>query len=44
VNMIIKIFPSKTGLAEDAADDAAATIRDAISQRGEARIPAAKGA
>jgi glucosamine-6-phosphate deaminase len=44
VNMIIKIFPSKTGLAEDAADDAAATISDAISQRGEARILAATGA
>jgi len=42
--MIIKIFPSKTALVEDAANQAAATIRDAIAQRGEARIIAATGA
>ena len=42
--MIIKIFPSKAALAQEAANQAAATIRDAIAQRGEARIIAATGA
>jgi glucosamine-6-phosphate deaminase len=42
--MIIKIFPSKAALAEDAANHAATTIRNAIAQRGEARIVAATGA
>jgi len=42
--MIIKISPSKALLAEDAALQAAATIRGAIAQRGEARIIAATGA
>lgn len=42
--MIIKIFPSKAALALEAANQAAATIREAISQRGEARIIAATGA
>ena len=42
--MIIKIFPSKAALAQAAANQAAATIREAISQRGEARIIAATGA
>ena len=42
--MIIKISPSKAALAEDAALQAAATIRGAIAQREEARIIAATGA
>jgi glucosamine-6-phosphate deaminase len=42
--MIIKIFPSKEALGQAAANHAAATIRDAISQRGEARLIAATGA
>jgi glucosamine-6-phosphate deaminase len=42
--MLLKIFSSKTELAQNAANDAAATIREAISQRGEARILAATGA
>lgn len=42
--MIIKIFPTKAALALEAANQAAATIREAISQRGEARIIAATGA
>ena len=42
--MTIKVFPSKTALAQAAADHAAAIIRDAISQHGEARIIAATGA
>jgi glucosamine-6-phosphate deaminase len=40
----IKIFPSKTELAQNAANDAAATICETISQRGEVRILAATGA
>ena len=42
--MIIKIFPSKEALGLAAANHAAATIRNAISQRGEARLIAATGA
>lgn len=42
--MIIKIFPSKAGLSQVAASDAAATIREAIATRGAARIIAATGA
>lgn len=42
--MTIKVFSSKTALAQAAADHAAATIREAIAQRGEARIIAATGA
>lgn len=42
--MIVKIFPSKAALAENAAEDAAATIREAIAERGAARIVAATGA
>jgi glucosamine-6-phosphate deaminase len=42
--MTIKIFPSKVELAQAAANQAAASIRDAISERGEARIIAATGA
>jgi glucosamine-6-phosphate deaminase len=42
--MIIKIFPSKAALALEAANDAAASLREAISERGHARIVAATGA
>ncbi len=42
--MTIKIFSSKAVLARAAADQAAAAIRNAISQHGEARIIAATGA
>ena len=42
--MMIKVFPSKAALAQDAANQAAAAIRDAILRRGEARIIAATGA
>lgn len=42
--MTIKIFPSKATLAQAAAHQAAASIRNAISERGEARIIAATGA
>jgi glucosamine-6-phosphate deaminase len=42
--MTIKVFPSKAALAQASASHAAATIREAISQRGEARIIAATGA
>jgi glucosamine-6-phosphate deaminase len=42
--MTIKVFSSKAALAEAAANHAAATIRDAISHRGQARIIAATGA
>ena len=42
--MTIKVFSSKAALAQAAANHAAATIRDAISQRGQARIIAATGA
>ena len=42
--MTIKVFSSKATLAQAAADHAAAIIRDAISERGEARIIAATGA
>ena len=42
--MTIKVFSSKAALAQAAADHAAVTIREAISQRGEARIIAATGA
>ena len=41
---MIKVFPSKAELAQDAAKCAADAIREAISQRGEARIIAATGA
>lgn len=42
--MTIKVFSSKVAMAEAAASDAAASIREAISQRGQARIIAATGA
>ena len=42
--MNIKVFTSKADLAEAAANDAAAIIRAAIRERGEARIIAATGA
>jgi len=42
--MILRILPSKAALAQDAANQAAATIRDSISKRSEARIIAATGA
>jgi glucosamine-6-phosphate deaminase len=42
--MTIRVFPSKEILAAAAANDAAAAIREAISERGEARIIAATGA
>jgi glucosamine-6-phosphate deaminase len=42
--MTIKVFSSKTELAQSAANEAVAAIREAISQRGEARIIAATGA
>ena len=42
--MTIKVFSSKATLAQAAADHAAAIIRDAISEHGEARIIAATGA
>jgi glucosamine-6-phosphate deaminase len=42
--MTIKVFSSKATLAQAAADHAATIIRDAISERGEARIIAATGA
>src|SRR5262249_15710225 len=43
-DMIIRTFPSKTELAEAAANDAVSAIRGAIDGRGEARIIAATGA
>jgi glucosamine-6-phosphate deaminase len=42
--MTIKVFSSTATLAQAAADHAAAIIRDAISEHGEARIIAATGA
>jgi len=42
--MMIKVFDSKVEMARDAANRAADTIREAISERGEARIIAATGA
>lgn len=42
--MTINVFPSKAAMAQAAAETAATTIRNAISQRGEARIIAATGA
>lgn len=42
--MIVRLFASKAELAEAAAADAAAAIRQAIDHRGEARIIAATGA
>lgn len=42
--MPIKVFPSKAALAQDSANDAAVAIRNAISERGSARIIAATGA
>jgi glucosamine-6-phosphate deaminase len=42
--MTIKVFSSKAALAQAAASQATATIRDAISQHGQARIIAATGA
>ena len=42
--MIIKVFPSKAVLAQQAADQAAASINKAIFERGRARIIAATGA
>jgi glucosamine-6-phosphate deaminase len=42
--MIIKVFDFKAEMARDAANRAADTIREAISERGEARIVAATGA
>jgi len=44
VNMTIKVFPTKTAMGKAAANEAAAAIRDAIAERGEARIIAATGA
>jgi glucosamine-6-phosphate deaminase len=44
VNMIVRIFSAKAALAEAAANEAAAAIRAAIAERGEARIIAATGA
>lgn len=42
--MKIRIFPAKAAMAQAAAEQAAATIREAIAKRGEARIIAATGA
>lgn len=42
--MIIKVCASKMALAQSAAESAAATLREAVSVRGEARIIAATGA
>src|SRR5215467_13432040 len=42
--MKIRIFPSKAALAEEAAEQAAAALRQTISNRGSARIIAATGA
>lgn len=42
--MIIKVFPSKAALAQDAARHAAGVLRKVIADRGEARIIAATGA
>ena len=42
--MKIRIFPSKAALAEEAAGQAAAALRQTISDRGSARIIAATGA
>jgi glucosamine-6-phosphate deaminase len=42
--MTIKVFSSKAEMAQDAAKCAAESIREAIAQRGEARIIAATGA
>lgn len=41
--MIVKVFQDKTSLAEAAAEEARAAVRDAIRQRGRARIVAATG-
>jgi glucosamine-6-phosphate deaminase len=42
--MTIKVFPSKSKLAQAAADDAGSEIRAALDKRGDARIIAATGA
>ena len=42
--MNLRILPSKAAVAQEAANQAAATICDSISKRGEARIIAATGA
>jgi glucosamine-6-phosphate deaminase len=42
--MIIKVFPSKAALAQDAARHATGVLRKVIAERGEARIIAATGA
>jgi glucosamine-6-phosphate deaminase len=42
--MTIKVFSSKAEMADAAANEAAALIREAIAQRGQARIIAATGA
>jgi len=42
--MTINVFSSKAAMAQAAAEAAATTIREAISQRGQARIIAATGA
>lgn len=42
--MTIKVFSSKAEMAAAAADEAASLIREAIAQRGQARIIAATGA
>ncbi|MEO6909522.1 MAG: glucosamine-6-phosphate deaminase [Edaphobacter sp.] len=42
--MIIKVFPSKAALAQDAASHAAAALRKTIADKGQARIIAATGA
>jgi glucosamine-6-phosphate deaminase len=42
--MLIKVFPDKTSLSQAAAEQAAAAIRRAIRERGDARIVAATAA
>src|SRR4051812_37991272 len=42
--MRIEVFPTKMALGQAAANDAADVMREAIAQRGEARIIAATGA
>ena len=42
--MILKVFPDKIQLSEAAASHAAGAVRDAIAERGKARIIAATGA
>ena len=42
--MNLRVFPDKYSLARAAAEAAATTIREAITERGQARIIAATGA